>query len=171
MLDDIDTVRPLPPVTDAGAGASPASARRVVALVAAAAALVAIGGVGATVWHPWSDESSQSPDLSAAEQIRAAADAESWTERFADGSSVTITRSASLNGAVVQTHDMAPAGADKDYQLWLQHDDEMVSAGLMPPGPDNTVVLEGDAGHRGRLRDHPGAGRRLGRADPARRWR
>ena len=143
VLGDIDTVRPLPPVTDPAPAHRPGR-RRLVALVAAAAALVAIGGVGATVWHPWSDESSQSPDLSAAEQIRAAADAESWTERFADGSSVTITRSASLNGAVVQTHDMAPAGANKDYQLWLQHDDEMVSAGLMPPGPDNTVVLEGD---------------------------
>ncbi len=144
VLEDIDAVRPLPPV----AATTPISAarrprRRVAALVAAAAALVAIGGVGTTVWHPWSDDSSQS-DLSAAEKIRAADDAESWTERLDDGSSVTITRSAELNGAVVETHDMAPAGADKVYQLWLQHDDQMISAGLMPAGADNSVVLEGD---------------------------
>jgi len=145
VLDDIAAVRPLPPV----AVATPISAarrprRRVAALVAAAAVLVAIGGVGATVWHPWSDDSSQAPDQSAAEKIRAADDAESWTERLDDGSSVTITRSAELNGAVVDTHDMAPAGADRVYQLWLQHDDQMISAGLMPAGADNTVVLDGD---------------------------
>ncbi|HET9421854.1 MAG TPA: anti-sigma factor [Nocardioides sp.] len=145
VLADIDAVRPLPPVvTTAPDSGDRRPRRRLLALVAAAAALVAIGAVGATVWHPWSDESSQAPSQTAAERIRAADDAESWTERFDDGSSVTITRSAELNGAIVETHDMAPAGADKVYQLWLQHDDRMVSAGLMPEGPDNTVVLEGD---------------------------
>ena len=105
--------------------------------------LVAIGAVGATVWHPWSDDSSQSPTVTA-DDILGAEDAESWTETLADGSSVEVIRSASLNGAVVETHDLAPAGEDQVYQLWLQHDDEMVSAGLMPSGPDNTVVLRGD---------------------------
>jgi len=79
-----------------------------------------------------------------ADDILGAADAESWTASLADGSSVEVTRSASLDGAVVETHDMAPAGANQVYQLWLQHDDQMVSAGLMPAGPDNTVVLRGD---------------------------
>jgi anti-sigma-K factor RskA len=145
VLADIDTVRPLPPVvstTPAPADRRPRR-RRVVALVAAAAALVAIGAVGATVWHPWSDDSSQSPTVTA-DDILGAADAESWTASLADGSSVEVTRSASLDGAVVETHDMAPAGANQVYQLWLQHDDQMVSAGLMPAGPDNTVVLRGD---------------------------
>lgn len=139
ILDDIDTVRPLPPAVPV----SPRrTGRRVAGLVAAAAALVAIGGIGATVWHPWSDDSSESQSI--AQQVINAEDAESWTQRFDDGSSVTITRSAALGRAVVRTHDMAPAGADKVYQLWLQHDDQMVSAGLMPAGPDNTVVLTGD---------------------------
>ncbi len=143
VLDDIDTVRPLPPVTVSVTPATPVGARRRIAvLVAAAAVLVAIGGVGATVWHPWSDDSSAAP--SAADRIRAAEDAESWSQRLDDGSRVEITRSSTLNAAVVETHDMAPAGEAKVYQLWLQHGDVMVSAGLMPPGPDNTVVLEGD---------------------------
>jgi anti-sigma-K factor RskA len=147
VLADIDTVRPLPPVVTTTSTPAPADRRprrrRVVALVAAAAALVAIGAVGATVWHPWSDDSSQSPTVTA-DDILGAEDAESWTETLTDGSSVEVTRSASLNGAVVETHDLAPAGEDQVYQLWLQHDDEMVSAGLMPAGPDNTVVLRGD---------------------------
>jgi hypothetical protein len=145
VLADIDTVRPLPPVVVGVSSTTPGrSRRRIAALVAAAAALVAVGGIGATVWHPWSDEPGSSPVVSEAQRIIAAEDAESWTQRFEDGSSVTITRSASLNRAVVRTHDMAPAGADRVYQLWLQHDDQMVNAGLMPPGPDNTVLLEGD---------------------------
>jgi len=143
VLDDIDAVRPLPPVVAAPVSAPRRPRRRVAALVAAAAALVAIGGVGATVWHPWSDESSEAPTVTASDII-AADDAESWAETLPDGSSVEITRSAALNGAVVKTHDMSPAGPEKVYQLWLQHDDVMVSAGLMPSGPDNTVILRGD---------------------------
>ena len=141
VLDDIDTVRPLPPVVGA-TRPGPSPRRRLAVLVAAAAAVVAIGGVGATVWQPWSDDSSATP--SAVDRIRGAEDAESWSQRLDDGSRVEITRSASLNAAVVETHDMAPAGEAKVYQLWLQHGDQMVSAGLMPPGPDHTVVLEGD---------------------------
>ena len=145
VLADIDTVRPLPPVvaTVQTPAARRPRRRRVVALVAAAAALVAIGGVGATVWHPWSDDTSQSPTVTA-DDIIGAADAESWTQSLSDGSSVEVTRSASLNGAVVETHDMAPAGENKVYQLWLQHDDQMISAGLMPAGPTTPWCSSGD---------------------------
>ena len=31
------------------------------------------------------------------------------------------------------------------YALWLQHDDVMVPAGIMPAGSDNEVLLSGDA--------------------------
>jgi anti-sigma-K factor RskA len=140
VLDDIDSVRPLPPTVVA---TPHRRGRRVASLVAAAAALVAIGGVGATVWHPWSDDASQG-EATVAQQVINAEDAESWTKRLDDGSSLTITRSADLGKAVVRTHDMAPAGDGRVYQLWLQQDDLMVSAGLMPTGPDNTVVLDGD---------------------------
>jgi anti-sigma factor RsiW len=143
VLDAIATVRPLPPAVTTTA--APRPRRRVVALVAAAAALVAIGGVGATVWHPWSDDdSSQGTELTATEVI-GAADAESWTTELPDGAIVEVTRSESLNGAVVQTHDLAPAGEGRVYQLWLQHDDVMVPAGFVPDRSDATVLLEGDA--------------------------
>lgn len=145
VLDEIDTVRPLPPAVAPFVAAERRRPRRVVALVAAAAALVAIGGVGATVWHPWSDDASETSQISA-DDVLGAADAESWTRRLPDGSRVEVTRSNSLSKAVVQTRGMAPAGDGKVYQLWLQHDEVMVTAGLMPAGPDNTVLLDGDAG-------------------------
>jgi len=148
VLADIETVRPLAPATPSTptAPAVRRRPRRAVALVAAAAALVAIGGVGATVWHPWTDDSDSSEsDRLTAGDVLTAPDAETWDQTLPDGSRLEVTRSTSLNGAVVTTHDMAPAGAGKDFQLWLQHDDVMVSAGLMPDDPDATVLLRGDA--------------------------
>lgn len=143
VLEAIDTVRPRPPVVATTVHRA-RPRRRVAGLVAAAAALVAIGGVGATVWHPWSDDASQAPTLSAGEVI-GAADATTWTDRLPDGSRVQVTRSESLNGAVLRAHGMAPAGEGKVYQLWLQHDDVMVPAGFIPDQADATVLLNGDA--------------------------
>ncbi|MDN4173283.1 anti-sigma factor [Nocardioides sp. SOB77] len=133
------------PVTIAGASGRRAPRRRWTPLLAAAAAVVAIG-VGGTVvaQQPWSDDSSQAPRPSAVERIKAAADVQTFRHRFPDGAEAVLYRSASLNEAVVVTHDMGPAPDGKVYQAWLQHDDTMVSAGLMPEGPDNVVPLQGD---------------------------
>ena len=44
------------------------------------------------------------------------------------------------------TSGMAPAPSGKAYQLWLQEPDgHMAPAGVMPPGRDLVVVLDGDA--------------------------
>lgn len=145
VLREIDSVRPLPPVVPTRADDGRPRRRRPLLLAAAAVVLIALGGAVVTGWQPWADESS-STRLTATEEVLAAPDAESWTKRFDDGSRVTLTRSESLNRAVVQTRGMAPAGADEVFALWLQHDDDMVPAGVMPPGPDNTVLLEGDPG-------------------------
>jgi anti-sigma factor RsiW len=141
LLDEIDTVRPLPPVVEANAPRR--SRRRVVALVAAAAALVAIGGGVATVWHPWTDESSQVA-LTDVQKVLLADDAETWTDRLENGATVRVTRSDSLNQAVVRTEGLEPAGTGRVWQLWLQQGNEFVSAGLMIGGPDTPVLLEGD---------------------------
>lgn len=141
VLAQASTVRPLPPVVAEVVSRRPA--RRWFPALAAAAAVVAILGVGAAVVQPWEDETSQGP-ISAIDQVRAADDVESWTQDFPDGSQATLYRSASLNKAVVQTSGMADAPAGKVYELWLQHDDRMVAAGLMPDGPDNVVQLVGD---------------------------
>lgn len=161
LLAEIDTVRPLPPLTPPAVTSHvsvpapvPASAtgrsRRRLALapLAAAAAVVAALGAGAVVWHPWNEESSQAPVLSAADQVRAASDAVSVTRRV-DGGEATVVASKSLGKLVVSTRDLPPLPKGKVYEMWL--DDAKagmvpVAGGLMTAA-DATVVLEGDVSH------------------------
>lgn len=140
VLADIATVRPLPPLVPE---VTRRPARRWFPGLLAAAAVVTALGVGAAVVQPWEDETSQT-QLSAVDRIRAADDVQTWTQEFEDGSQATLYRSASLNQAAVVTADMADAPDGRVYELWLQHDDRMVAAGLMPDGPDNVVELVGD---------------------------
>ena len=143
VLAGIATVRPLPPIT-----VEPPVRRRPrfrpAALGAAAAAVIAVGA-GAVVWQPWEDDTSQSPTLSAVDQVLQAEDAEEYVQEFPDGSTAVLTRSKSLNKAVLATSDMAPPPDGKVYELWLDHEGiGMVPAGVMPNEPDVTVLLEGD---------------------------
>jgi anti-sigma-K factor RskA len=140
VLSGITTVRPLPPLVEA----PPRRRFRPAVLVAAAAAVIALGA-GAVVWQPWAEDTSQAPRLTAVEQVLQAEDAEVYAKEFPDGSTATLTRSPSLNKAVVQTSDMAPPPEGKVYELWLQHEDVgMVPAGLMPRERDAVMLLEGD---------------------------
>lgn len=141
VLAQAATVRPLPPILTEVVSRRPA--RRWFPALAAAAAVVTVLGVGGVVaLQPWEDETSVSP--SAVDQVKAADDVETFAQDFPDGSRATLYRSASLNKAVVQTSGMADAPSGKVYELWLQHDERMVAAGLMPDGPDNVVELVGD---------------------------
>jgi anti-sigma factor RsiW len=133
VMADIGRVRPLP---------RPARRRPLIrGLVAASvAALLAVGGFIA--WRAANPE----PSRTVADQVLAAPDATRHTKRFPDGSTATIVRSPGLHKAVVVTSGMAAAPAGKVYQLWLQEPDgHFAPAGLMPPGPDQVVVLDGDA--------------------------
>jgi anti-sigma-K factor RskA len=149
VLADIENVRPLPPQT--APTAEPAATHdeegrrrwlRPALIAAAAVAVIAVGG-GVIVAEPWADDSSQQ-QLTVAEQVRAADDAETFTQTLEDGAVATVIRSKSLNRAVLVADDMAPAPEGKVYELWLQHEDDgMVAAGLMEEG-QHEVVLEGD---------------------------
>ena len=154
VLQQISTVRPLPPVTPP-AGEDPAGTAPVTSLethrrrrnplvwlvAAAAAAVLAVGGL---VWSPWeSDE----PPPSATEQVLQAKDAQRY-EKVVDGARATIVRSVSLGKAVIIADNMPAAPEGKDFQVWFQNPDgEMVSAGLMPheAKPTVSMVLDGDA--------------------------
>ena len=140
VLDEIARVRPLPPVVTPVERAR--RRFRPVALVAAAAAVVAIAGGVAVTQQPWADETSQ-VQLGAADEILQADDAEVYEKTFPDGARAVLTRSPS-KGAVIQTSDMALPPSGMVYELWLQHDGEMVPAGFMPREGDAVVVLAGD---------------------------
>ena len=78
-------------------------------------------------------------------QVLEAGDAQRITVDFDGGATATLVRSEELDMAVLKTKDMPDAPEGQAYALWLLHDDVMVPAGMMPEGPDNEVVLSGDA--------------------------
>ncbi|MEJ7795232.1 MAG: anti-sigma factor [Nocardioides sp.] len=144
VLADIATVRPLPPPLDRPTVLSITGGRtrfRPRALVAAAAAVIALGA-GAAVVQPWDDDTSQR-DLTASEQVLAAADAQTFTDEVDGGGKATIVRSSSRNQAVLVASALPDAPEGSVYELWLIHDGDMVSAGLMSGG-DHELWLEGD---------------------------
>jgi anti-sigma factor RsiW len=112
-------------------------------LVAAASAVVLAAGVGVAITQPWNDEPSQV--LTATDRVLEDPQAQRVTQTFEDGASATVVRSAAEKRAVLVTHDMPAAPEGHSYVVWLQQGDEMVKAATMPQGPDNTVLLEGDA--------------------------
>jgi anti-sigma-K factor RskA len=140
VLADASVVRPLPPLVDRarrrrrwGAG-----------ILAAAAAFVLVGG-GLT-WHPWED-SSTSTQISAADRVAQAPDAQRVTQTLADGGTVTVYRSAKLDKAAVVVKDLKALPEGKVYEMWLQDaEGSMAPAGLVPAGTTSAeMVLDGDA--------------------------
>lgn len=149
LLADIGQVRPLPPevpTTSTAPHPHPGERRRprwFPALVAAA--VVAVLGLGAAIWQPWADETSQAPTLTAAERVLAADDAQRVTVELDDGARATVVRSVSERRAVLLTEDMPPPPDGKVYEVWLQSpESDMEPAGLMPADADR-LLLEGDA--------------------------
>lgn len=145
VMADIATVRPLPPPVSRSAVGPTRGGRtrfRPRALVAAAAAVIALGA-GVTVVQQWDDDTSQT-QLTAAERISSADDAETFTQTLEDGSEATVIRSRTLNEAVLVTSDLPPPPDGKVYELWFEHEGVgMVAAGLMD-GTEGEVELEGD---------------------------
>jgi anti-sigma-K factor RskA len=151
VLEGIESIRPIPPLTEVGRPeVAPLTTRRRLRLlrtpVLVAAAAVLLVALGGALWlRPWAGDDPQ-VGQTATERVLAAADAERYSQRLDDGSRATVVVSRSEGAAVILTEDMADAPAGKDYQLWLQTpQDEMVPAGLMPDQEDATVLLEGDA--------------------------
>jgi hypothetical protein len=104
--------------------------------------VVAVGaGLTATVWRPWQPDVVQ---LTLADRVRTAADAQSWSARLPDGGTMSVTRSKSVGAAVWTSTGVGPAPEGHVYELWLQKPDEsLVPAGLMSSG-DGELVLRGD---------------------------
>jgi anti-sigma-K factor RskA len=156
VLAGIQTIRPLPPETGAEPqsddGRRPGVAKvlpmrrrrhRIATLVAAAAAVVAI--VGGAVYQPWQGNES-STQLSAADQVLAASDAQRHSIEFDDGSSATVVRSVNKGKAVLLTRDMAAPPAGKAFEVWLQDEaGTMAPAGMMRTAGDHKLLLDGDA--------------------------
>ena len=159
VLEAIDLVRPLPPLTgtgsdvsattDAGPSAEGPSApvveplrwrsRRILA-VAAALVLLAAGALVVTRWQAGSTATT-------AASVLDAPDAQRFSRQL-DGFSATVVVSADLDRAVIVSDDMPPAPDGTSYQLWFDRPGQgMTDAGLMPPTEGaQEVLLTGDVG-------------------------
>ncbi|EGD40930.1 anti-sigma-K factor RskA (Regulator of sigK) [Nocardioidaceae bacterium Broad-1] len=151
LLAGIKEIRPLPPETpaiheDAAVPAEASSGGRRFGwrTFAAAAAVLAVVGTGTVAAVELTrDDSSQT--MTTAERVLSAKDATTVAVDLPGKARARVVRSVSENRAVLVTSGMPAAPTGKVYELWLQHDEVMVPAGLMPAGSDQTFVLEGDA--------------------------
>jgi anti-sigma-K factor RskA len=148
ILEGIETIRPLPPLTQATADVVPLTRRRLrpatsSLLVAAVAVLIA--AVGGAFWlHPWTSDKANAPET-AADRVLDADDAARVTEKLG-GAQATVVVSRSEGRAVIVTKDMPLAPEGRTYELWFQTPQgTMQPAGLMPDDRDATVLLVGDA--------------------------
>lgn len=139
---DISRVRPLPPPAIART-VVPARRRRLRPVAfAVAAALIAVIGIGSAVGLRSDDPA----PVSASAQVMQAPDRTHSTVESERGWDATVWHADSVGQAVLVTHHMPPAPDGLVYQLWLdQPASGQVSAGIMPAGADQTVVLAGDA--------------------------
>lgn len=153
LLAGIKEIRPLPPETtpkhravEATEPADESSGRRRFGwrTFAAAAAVLAVVGSGTVAAVELIREDS-SQTMSTAERVLSAKDATTVAVDLPGEARARVVRSVSENRAVLVTSGMPAAPNGKVYELWLQHDDVMVPAGLMPAGSDQTFVLKGDA--------------------------
>ena len=140
VIANTKSVRPLPPRSNV------ASKRRwrIPALAAAAAAVIAGLGVGVTAeWQPWEPE--PPVQVSLADRVRQAPDAQSWTQALPSGGSVTVTRSKSVGAAVWQSTGLKPLPSGRVYELWLQAPDESLKPAGLFSASDSEVVMRGNA--------------------------
>ena len=146
VLAGISQVRPLPPEVPVATPTLDAPAGRrawMPFLVAAAVALLV--GVGALIVQPWAGDSGRG-SLTAAEQVMRADDAQEVFVDLGEAGRATVVRSKSVDRAVIVTEDMVAAPSGKAYELWFQTPaEDMVPAGMMPEGADQTMLLEGSA--------------------------
>lgn len=153
VLASVATTRPLPPAAPAGRHLAerPVAGRPRRWLAAAAAGIAAAVAVGALGIGTALDRSDDAPAPTATspdpvvERVLEDADAERAAVRVGEASA-TVIRSATWKRAALVTQDMPAAPEGSHYALWmLTPDGTMVAAGTMPPGSDQTVLLEGDA--------------------------
>lgn len=141
VLDEIRSVRPLPPETQPTTPHRRVRGSRWRPFLVAASVVAAIGVGAVVVDQITGDETTQT--VTAAERVLAAGDAVSVAAKMPGGATARVVHSASEGKAVLVASGMKDLPEGKVYELWLQHDDVMVPAGLFRNG-SGTVLFEGD---------------------------
>lgn len=148
VLDEIATVRPLPPILDGESSTVREISKgrrwwpRIVTGVAAA--LLVVVGVLTSVIVDQSQQIEDDEALRAAIGRVATAPDMSTSTVEADDGAVVVMASRSQNSAVVVPSGMAPPPDGKDYQVWFVRGDQVRSAGLLQAGDSGLRPLAAD---------------------------
>lgn len=134
VLDNISTVRPLPPVV-------PIAPRRSSRRALLGGALIAAAVVALLV--VWVRPSTTPSRVTAAEQIIRASDAVSVSQHLPSGATVVWYRSSRLDGTAVSITDLPTAATGKTYELWLQSRDGVMHPAGLIRGGTQVVALSG----------------------------
>ena len=111
-----------------------------------AAAVAVLVGIGAVVTQPWSgSDDDEVPQLTAAEQVLQAPDAEEVFLDLGAAGRATVVRSKAEDKAVITTEDMVSAPEGKAYELWLFEGETPRSAMCAVPASDGSVFGFSDA--------------------------
>lgn len=164
VLRAVSRTRQLPPRTRENPVADTPVVRRwrTRTAMAVAAGILAFGAVGITyaIQEQRVADAQAQTDAREAQAARIAAvlaapDAVATTTPAADGGEIVVVRSAALDAAVVTRVGMPTLAPERAYQLWLDVDGRMVSAGLMS---DVTALVEVGTATRVALSTEPASG-------------
>lgn len=111
-------------------------------LTAAAAAvlLVAVGGLSYTLINLTDELQQTRVTADRFADVLAAPDVAVSSAQGVAGATGRVVASASRDEALIVVNQLAPAPADRTYQLWLIAGDRATSAGLFDTGPDGRAV-------------------------------
>ena len=142
VLTHADRVRQDPPAPVA-IGTARTRRLRVVMALAAAALVGIVGVVGGGLLDQ--DESGTPPQVGPvladpAARVFAADDAETKAVTTANGGTIRVAVSRGRDRMAVDARELPDPGEGKVYQLWTGHGEEMIDAGVLPPGTTGAAM-------------------------------
>lgn len=156
VLTHADRVRQDPPAPRRLDARRPSRARRVV-IGLVAAVLVGIAGVVGV--QALTEETETAPALAAsAAEVFSASDAESVAVPTTTGGTLKVAVSQGRGEMAVDARQLPDPGEGKVYQLWTGHGEEMIDAGVLPPGTTGAAMPLPDPGDTVNVTVEPAGG-------------
>lgn len=164
VLAQADRTRQDPPLPQRLDARRPSRTRRVV-LGLAAAVLVGIAGVVGV--QALDEETAPAPALAApAAEVFSAGDAESVAVPTTTGGTLKVAVSKGRGEMAVDARELPDPGEGKVYQLWTGDGEEMIDAGVLPPGTTGAAMPLPEEGDTVNVTVEPAGGSEQPTSDP-----